>query len=73
MSNNTVDLKFRRRFLESFTFQSFASMRFGFSREMQDNSRSLLTVFQPEKMVFALTHESSSDDKMHKVKPFMGV
>jgi hypothetical protein len=48
-------------------------MRFGFLREMSNNSRSLLTVFRPEKLVFALTHELTSDDKMHKVKPFAGV
>ena len=95
MSNNTVDLKYRKRFLENFTFQTFASMKFGLGAELHDRTKKnqekqknqdkskkqeysknyisypLLSVFQPEKMVFLFTHERSFG--AHKFKPFTGV
>ena len=33
----------------------------------------LLNVFQPEKMVFAFTYDTKTEDKIHDLKPFMGV
>ena len=33
----------------------------------------LLSVFQPEKIIFAFTQDLSTCDKMHKVKPYMGL
>ena len=76
MSNNTVDLKYRKRFCDSWTFQTFASMNWGLSGELHDKTKvtlPLISVLQPSKMVFAFTHERSSSDKLHKFKPFCGV
>ena len=72
MTNNTVDLKYRKRFCDSFTFQTFASMKWGLGGQ-KEKQNILLNVFHPEKMVFAFTHERVSDDKMHKLKPFCGL
>jgi hypothetical protein len=49
-------------------------MKWGLGGQLQDSkTRNLMNIFHPEKMVFAFTHESKSDDKMHKVKPFCGL
>ena len=90
-------MKYRRRFLDNFTFQTFASMKWGLGGELHDRTKKnqekqknqdkskksefsknyisypLLNVFQPEKMVFAFTYDTKTEDKIHDLKPFMGV
>lgn len=76
MTSNTLDVKYRTRFLNNYTFQCFSTMQFGFGGQMQRNENityPLLNIFRPEKMIFAFTNERSSSDNMHKLKPFMGL
>lgn len=86
ISNNNVELKFRKNLFGKLNFLNFYSMKFGFNSETVKSKEhlpnehhmtyhtenSLVNFFKPEKSVFALTYDIDHKAQ-HKLKPYLGL
>lgn len=86
LSNNNVELKFRKNLWGKLNFQNFYTMKFGFNTEtvrskedlggdkfqITHTDHSLVNFFKPEKSVFAFTYDVDHVAQ-HKFKPYLGL
>ena len=86
ISNNQVELKFRKNLWGKLNFLNFYFMKFGFNTETVKSKEhlvnqhhmtyhtehSLLNLCKPEKSVFAFTYDVDHDAQ-HKFKPYLGL
>lgn len=85
LSNNHLELKFRKNFFGKLTFQNYYMTKFGFGTETLHSKEktvdheikyhfknALINVLRPEKAVFALSYDLPQN-QMHKLKPYFGL
>ena len=84
LTNNHVEVKFRKNLWGKLNFLNFYSMKFGFNTETvkshdqhgnehhYQTEHSLVNFFKPEKSVFAFTYDVD-DVAQSKFKPYLGL
>ncbi len=83
LSNNKLEIKFRKNLWHKLNFQNYYSIKFALGAEtvqsketnskneiIRHHTNSLVTFLQPEKSVFALTFDI--EEKGHKFRPYLG-